>query len=163
MVVMELLGHSLQSEWEVAGLRLPANTLLSVYGSVCHCLGRLHAAGYVHNDLKPGNLLRGAGDAGNAAQRNDCSVNSSLSLVDFGLVAALSREEQRGYIGFLRALSRGDGKGAAACVLSWSRLQACASEACRDAFTADLAASCNARNASIRFPKGFHNPPPFSL
>ena len=88
----------------------------------------------MHADLHPGNILFDT-----AARRG--GGQPRLSLVDFGLVATLSREEQHGYVGFLRALSNGDGEAAAARVLAWSRSQSCASEACRAAFTADLAAS----------------------
>lgn len=88
----------------------------------------------MHADLHPGNIIFDTG-----ARRGGSKPR--LSLVDFGLIAALTPQEQRGYIGFLRALSDGDGEAAAACVLRWSRAQACSSAECQRQFTADLAAS----------------------
>ena len=80
MMVMELLGHSVQSEWEAAGRRFAASTALSVGRGAYDCLCRLHAAGHSHNDLKPGNLLRG-------------SEPDRISLIDFGLATELGGEE----------------------------------------------------------------------
>ena len=88
----------------------------------------------MHADLHPGNILFDA-----TAARGDGKPR--LGLVDFGLVTELHPEEQKFFIGFLRALSDGDGAAAAACVLRWSSHQACATPEAQSAFIDDLAAS----------------------
>ena len=52
LLVMELLGRPLQSEWEAAGRRFDAPTTRSVCRSARACLARLHALGYAHAELE---------------------------------------------------------------------------------------------------------------
>ena len=76
--------------------------------------------------MHPGNIIFDA-------QRTE------LTMVDLGLVAVLSGEEQRNFIGFLQALGNGDGRAAARCVLGWSPNQGCASAECTSGFEAQMA------------------------
>ena len=86
MLVMTLLGPSLQRLWESRtsrGIGASARpTVLQVGREVLRCLRRLHEkGGYVHNDLKPGNVVLGAAGSRDAAR---------LHLIDFGLSTPLT-------------------------------------------------------------------------
>ena len=61
VLVMELLGHSVHSLWQRSthSTCFSPTTVLRLGRGVLHCLRRLHSAGYVHNDLKPANMLMG--------------------------------------------------------------------------------------------------------
>ena len=61
-------------------------------------------------------------------------VRTEITMVDLGLVAVLSSEEQRNFIGFLQALGNGDGRTAARCVLAWSDNQGCTGAECTSGF-----------------------------
>jgi len=78
-LLMELLGPSLESLLERKGggacVRLGGPSLLCVGRGVVHLLRRLHLAGYVHNDVKPANLLLG---------RAETEQPTRLHLIDFG-------------------------------------------------------------------------------
>ena len=77
-IVMERLGPTLHDRWvaETAQTAFPGSTILRIGHSALHCLRRLHRQGFVHNDIKPNNLLMGA----------PSSVREqSLHLIDFGL------------------------------------------------------------------------------
>jgi len=81
MLVMSALGPSLQGLLDrhaakSGSARFSAPTVLSLGSGVLACLRGLHAAGYVHNDLKPANILLGAVNS---------SEERALHLVDFGL------------------------------------------------------------------------------
>ena len=92
----------------------------------------------MHADLHPGNILFAR------------EPHPTIAIVDLGLVAVLSAEEQRNFIGFLHALGRGDGARAAACVLGWSRRQACTRRAeFTEAMRAYFATSCRGYGTGI--------------
>lgn len=78
VLVMELLGPSLEDLiWQSAGgTRFTTPTVLRLGRELLSTLRELHAAGYVHNDLKPSNVLLGAHGSGREA---------TLHLVDFGI------------------------------------------------------------------------------
>lgn len=78
MLVMELLGSSLQRVWETTttSTRLDARSVLRVGHGIIRALQSLHMRGWVHNDIKPGNILLGA--EGTSRERE-------LYLVDFGM------------------------------------------------------------------------------
>ena len=75
LLVMEVLGASLQERWQALAATSNSCCVAPVARDLLRCLQRLHGDGYVHNDLKPENILFGA--AGSAAE-------SRLHLVDFG-------------------------------------------------------------------------------
>jgi len=75
----------------------------------------------MHADMHPGNILFDA-------------RHNRIQMVDLGLVATLTADERRNFIGFLQALGNGDGRAAARCVLGWSANQACADDACVGGF-----------------------------
>lgn len=81
-LVMERLGASIHDTWEreTAGTHLAGPTVLRLGRGALRCLRALHAAGYVHNDVKPANVLFGAPDGARAA---------AVHLIDFGLATSV--------------------------------------------------------------------------
>ena len=80
LLVMQLLGPSLQARWEThtaggAQTCFPTPTVLHVGRSALRCLEALHRRGWVHNDLKPANIVLGAPGSPTAAEAH---------LIDFG-------------------------------------------------------------------------------
>jgi len=75
VVVMELLGPSLQNLFQFCGCRFSLKTTLSLADQMLDAVEKVHAAGLVHRDLKPGNFCIGSGAKSNTVQ-----------LIDFGLV-----------------------------------------------------------------------------
>jgi len=78
-LVVEVLGPSLEDLWRSPSRRphmhLSGQTLLRVGRGVLRLLRQLHLKGFVHNDIKPGNVLLGARSTFQPA---------SLHLIDFG-------------------------------------------------------------------------------
>jgi hypothetical protein len=81
-LVVELLGRSLHDLWqsksesESTPNRLSGQTLFGVGRGVLNLLRELHYVGFVHNDVKPANVLLGAGSSALQPTR--------LHLIDFG-------------------------------------------------------------------------------
>lgn len=81
-MVVELLGPSLEEAWHQrsstssAPAPLSGQTFLRVGREILRLLRQLHLAGFVHNDVKPANVLLGAGAT---------SQRARLHLIDFGL------------------------------------------------------------------------------
>ena len=73
---MELLGPSLAELCQRIApyTYLSGPTVMRVGRGALSLLHQLHVAGYVHNDVKPGNLLLGRGASA-----------SAIHLIDFGL------------------------------------------------------------------------------
>ena len=86
LLVMECLGLSLQTVWETSSQRatLSASKVLRIGQDVLQCLRHLHFAGYLHNDLKPSNILLGAPDSARA---------TCAHLVDFGYATTIRPSE----------------------------------------------------------------------
>jgi len=80
VLVMELLGPSLEQLWWATsgGTTLSPTCVLLLGVQMLSSLRRLHATGYVHNDVKPSNFCLGL--SGPAARR--------VHLVDFGFCTA---------------------------------------------------------------------------
>lgn len=83
MLVMELLGPSLETLWQANSSRFAPHTVLRAGRSILRCLRRLHHAGYVHNDLKPANVCLGA--PGTACAHE-------LHLIDFDQATPIVRD-----------------------------------------------------------------------
>lgn len=113
LLVMERLGPSLHAQWEASTRSThfsEGETVLRVGRGVLRCLRSLHAAGWVHNDLKPANVLLGAAGSANARR---------LHLVDFGLVSRVAVAEAAADSD---QVGDGDGAGAAAAAASAARV-----------------------------------------
>jgi len=74
MMVMELLGSSLESLFTKSNKRFSLETVLLLAINIITLLERLHNAGFIHRDIKPANFLVGHG--------KNCD---KLYLTDFGL------------------------------------------------------------------------------
>ena len=79
VLVMDLLGPSLEDVRQSVSARehLPAQTVLRIGRGALRRLRQLHLEGFVHNDVKPGNILLGGDFSRRATQ---------IHLIDFGLV-----------------------------------------------------------------------------
>ncbi len=86
-LVMELLpGESLATRLRSRG-RLTARELLPIALQMCDALGAVHAAGVIHRDVKPSNVLL-------AVDRDDPAGSERVKLLDFG-IARVEWEETR--------------------------------------------------------------------
>ena len=87
-LTMEGLGPSLHDVWETAtqSTFFAGPTVLSYGADLLRCLRRLHAAGFVHNDVKPNNVLF---DAGREAAPG-AALPPPLHLIDFGLATSVT-------------------------------------------------------------------------
>ncbi len=86
-LVMELLpGESLAVRLRNRG-RLPPRELLPIALQMCDALAAVHAAGVVHRDVKPSNILL-------AVDRDDPTGAERVKLLDFG-IARVEWEETR--------------------------------------------------------------------
>ena len=89
LIVMQRLGRSIQSVWEThisgrsgAERRFSEHTIAHIAHGVLSALKRLHVdAGYVHNDLKPANILLGL---------EGSEAEDAIYLVDFGSATPIS-------------------------------------------------------------------------
>jgi len=79
-VVMELVAGTTARQWRDAAPRTEAE-ILDVYRQAARGLAAAHAAGLVHRDVKPENILVGA--------------DGRVRVTDFGLVAAFTAEAGR--------------------------------------------------------------------
>lgn len=86
---------------------------------------------FMHADMHPGNMLVDISETGETVE--------ALVLVDLGMVARLSAEEQTNFVGMMRSLGNGDGVSAAAYILRFCSpgKQACV-EACAESFSNDI-------------------------
>ena len=89
VLAMELLGPSLEELWWATsgGTVLSAPCVLRLGDQLVHRLRRLHQAGYVHNDIKPGNVCMG-GEGSNE--------EAFAFLVDFGIATRAAPEPPGG-------------------------------------------------------------------
>ena len=84
-LIFELLGPSLGDVHEsentlAASESLSGAALMRAGGRLLRLLRRLHRAGFVHNDVKPSNILLDAGSEATV----DCVEAGGLHLIDFG-------------------------------------------------------------------------------
>lgn len=74
VMVMELLGSSLEELFVKSGRSLPLCTVLALAEQMLKRLESMHSRGYVHRDVKPENFLMGLGECKN-----------TVYIIDFGL------------------------------------------------------------------------------
>lgn len=86
ILVMGLLGPSIDDLWfpTNAGTQFSAGCVHQMAVQMLERLQRLHAAGWVHNDVKPANFLMGLPAPGNDISEN-LSSTRRINLVDMGL------------------------------------------------------------------------------
>jgi len=86
IIVQGMLGPSIEGLWarSAASKHFSAPTVLRIGRAILDCLERLHSAGYVHNDIKPANVLVGTPGL----------AQSQIYLIDFGSVTRLEAGEQ---------------------------------------------------------------------
>lgn len=74
VMVIEMLGPSLEDLYNFCGRKLSMKTVLLLADQLLQRIQTLHERGYIHRDLKPENMLMGLEDNAN-----------TLYLIDFGL------------------------------------------------------------------------------
>ena len=74
VMVIEMLGPSLEDLYNFCGRKMSLKTVLLLADQLLCRVQRLHEKGYIHRDLKPENMLMGLEDNAN-----------TLYLIDFGL------------------------------------------------------------------------------
>lgn len=81
-IVMERLGPSIHDLWkqQTQSTCFSGPAVLQYGRSILRCLQSLHEAGFVHNDVKPNNVLLGREQSARADSRQHV-----LHLIDFGL------------------------------------------------------------------------------
>lgn len=82
---------------------------------------------FVHTDLHPGNILVRPVSQQTKMGEDDMDMDGAIQLIllDFGLAEELTPRIRRHFIGFLNAISAGDGGVAAQHLLNWSTKQEC--------------------------------------
>eukprot|EP00760_Papus_ankaliazontas_P011462 PhM_4_TR14792/c0_g1_i1/m.48045 len=102
VMVMELLGPSLEEIFNHCNRCLSAATVLTLGEQLLLTLERVHALGFLHRDLKPSNCVMGRG-----------STSHYVHLIDFGLCSRYVRSngrhvdirEERPFVGTTRFCS----------------------------------------------------------
>ena len=77
IMIMDLLGKSIQDNFEQAGYRCDLETVLNFGIQGLEILGKIHALGVVYRDIKPENFCLSA--------KANSSGQHKVQIVDFGL------------------------------------------------------------------------------
>ena len=85
VLVMDLLGGSVRSTLGIVDRHERRDAVLKIGRDVVECLRQLHEAGYVHNDIKPLNILYG---------RPGSEQEHKAHLLDFGMVTSVGCLQQ---------------------------------------------------------------------
>ena len=90
-IVMEFLDGEDLGQMLREDCRLPADVAVSVTAQVCSALAAAHAAGVVHRDIKPGNVLVRADGRVKVTDFGIAQVQGQASLTGAGLVLGTAR------------------------------------------------------------------------
>mmetsp|Transcript_57414 Transcript_57414/g.166741 ORF Transcript_57414/g.166741 Transcript_57414/m.166741 type:complete len:344 (-) Transcript_57414:54-1085(-) len=104
VIVMQLLGHALETVFGVCGKKFGLKTTLAIGEQLLAALEFVHAAGVVHRDLKPDNFL--IGDSANAGTVYLVDFGLAADWVDRGTGSHLGYKEDHGFVGNAMFCSR---------------------------------------------------------
>lgn len=92
VMVMELLGPSLEDLFNYCGRKFSLKTVLMIAEQLITRIESIHAKGYIHRDIKPDNFLIGLGQ-----------TSTTLFTIDFGLSKRYIDQRTRGssYLSFM--------------------------------------------------------------
>jgi len=96
IMVLDLLGPSLQDLLTFVGRRFSLKTVVQLGQKVLNILEYLHSYSFIHRDLKPANLLVGHGE-----------MNTEVHLVDLGLAKRYWSSKTGSHIPYRQKSSRG--------------------------------------------------------
>ncbi len=91
-LVLELVQGTTLRAWLAAAPR-PWRTVVRAYVAAGRGLAAAHAAGVVHRDFKPDNVLMSAAPDGVAARDDEASVAQRVRVIDFGLARLVDTHE----------------------------------------------------------------------
>ena len=106
VLVMSLLGPSLEDLLNYAGRRFAPRTVFAAALQVLHRIEAVHRAGFVHGDIKPENVLIGVADLFEPQQ--------TLHLIDFGLARPMTEPLHEARQGCAEATDSGAVRGCGA-------------------------------------------------
>jgi serine/threonine protein kinase len=84
VMAFELLGPSLEDLLNYCGRKFSLKTVLLLADQLITRFQYIHSKGYIHRDVKPDNLLMGAGTQGNKVYITDIGLGEEIQDRDWG-------------------------------------------------------------------------------